>query len=266
METYLTKDYQTMKVSLDEEGIAVVQFNRPDALNAANIEMSVERLAIFSALSADEAVKVVIITGDEKAYCAGGDLAAFSQFNVSEALTFSARGLAYQKVLMDMPKPTIAAVAGYAFGGGFENVLLCDLRIAAANAQFSLPEINVGIFPGGGGTQRLVQHISPALAKELIFLGTRIDAQKAYELGLVNKVVAVDELLEEAFIWARKLTLKPPLAIKQAKAAINHAWGTTIEVGMDYEVTSWSALFGTADQKEGMQAFLDKRKPKFLGN
>ncbi len=266
MKAYLAKDYQTMKVSLDDDGIALVRFNRPEALNAANIEMSVERLAIFSHLSTDEAVKVVIITGDEKAYCAGGDLAAFSQFNVSEAMTFSARGLAYQKALMDMPKPTIAAVAGYAFGGGFENVLLCDLRIAAVNAQFSLPEINVGIFPGGGGTQRLVQHISPALAKELIFLGTRLDAQKALDLGLVNKVVAVDDLLEEAFGWARQLAAKPSLAIKQAKAAINHAWGTTIEVGMENEATSWSALFGTVDQKEGMQAFLDKRKPKFLGN
>lgn len=265
MKTYLTKTYDTMTVSVDAEGIAIVRFNRPEALNAANVAMSFERLEIFSGLSQDPDVKVVIITGNEKAYCAGGDLAAFSTFNTKEALEFSARGVAYQKVLMDMPKPTIAAVAGYAFGGGFENVLLCDLRIAADNAQFSLPEINVGIFPGGGGTQRLVQHISPALAKEMIFLGTRIDAEKACTLGLVNKVVAIEDLLEEAMTWARKLTKKPPIALKLAKSAVNTAWGTTIENGMDYEVSCWSALYGTEDQKEGMNAFLEKRKPKFLG-
>lgn len=265
MDAYLTKDYQTMKVSRDKEGIVLVQFNRPEALNAADIKMSYERLEIFSSVSDDPKAKVLIITGNDKAYCAGGDLEAFSKFNTTDAMTFSARGLAYQKVLMDMPKPTIAAVAGYAFGGGFENVLLCDLRIAAENALFALPEINVGIFPGGGGTQRLVQHISPAQAKEMIFFGTRIDGQRALDLGLINKVVPLDDLLEEAYIWARKLTEKAPLALKQAKAAINNAWGTTIEVGMDYEVTSWSSLFGTVDQKEGMQAFLEKRKPDFSG-
>lgn len=262
---YREKKYNTMKVEFRDE-IAIVSFDRPDALNAANIEMSYERLEIFSGVSEDPKVKVVIITGNEKAYCAGGDLAAFSKFDVEDAEEFARRGMEYQKVLMDMPKPTIAAVAGYAFGGGMESVLLCDLRITATNARFALPEINVGIFPGGGATQRLVQNISICQAKEMIFLGEPIDAEKAYEMGIVNKVVPVEELMEEALEMASKLCAKPPLSLSKAKHAINSAWGTDIYSGMELEIDAWANIYSTYDQKEGMEAFLEKRKPKFKGN
>lgn len=261
---YRSAQYNTMALDFLDD-IAIVRFNRPAALNAANVEMSFERVQIFSGLAYDDAVKAVIITGSEKAYCAGGDLAAFSKFDSAAAKEFAMRGLNYQKILMNMPKPTIAAVAGYAFGGGMENVLLCDLRIAAENAKFALPEIKVGIFPGGGATQRLVQNISIARAKEMIFFGEPIDAEKALEFGIVNRVVSLEELLPAAIEWARKLSRRPPLALKAAKQAINTAWSSDIYAGMEKEIELWAELYSTEDQKEGMTAFLEKRKANFTG-
>lgn len=262
---YLSKHYNTMRVERRDDGIAVVQFDRPEALNAANVEMSLERVEIYAGLAYDPLVRVVIITGSGKAYCAGGDLAAFSQFDPASAKEFAMRGLNYQKLLMDMPKPTIAAVSGYAFGGGMENVLLCDLRIAAENAKFALPEIKVGIFPGGGGTQRLVQNTSICKAKEMIFLGEPIGAEEALRLGIVNRVVPTERLMDVAMEWAQKLCRRPPLALREAKKAINAAWGLDIYAGMEQEMEAWSGLYDTEDQKEGMQAFLEKRKPVFIG-
>ena len=261
---YREKSYNTMKVEF-EDAVAIVRFDRPDALNAANMEMSYERMEIFSGLAADDSVRVVIVTGSEKAYCAGGDLAAFSQFGVPEAQEWMQRGVAYQKVFSEMPKPTIAAIAGFAYGGGMESVLMCDLRIAADNAKFALPEINVGIFPGGGGTQRLTHNLPIALVKEMIFFGKIIEAEEALTLGLVNKVVPLATLLDEARDWAKKLLRKPPLSLKAAKMAVNAAYSTDIATGMALEAQAWAALYGTADQKEGMTAFLEKRKPSFQG-
>jgi enoyl-CoA hydratase len=262
--SYKDKQYETMKLEFQGPA-AIVRFNRPDAMNAANVLMSHERLEIYTGLSADPEVKVVIITGNEKAYCAGGDLAAFVGFDSAEALEFAERGMAYQKVLMDMPKPTIAAVAGYAFGGGMENVLLCDLRIAAENAKFALSEINVGIFPGGGGTQRLVQNISVCKAKEMIFLGKPVDAMTALEMGFINKVVPLENLMTAAMEWAQALCEKAPLSLAAAKRMINEAWNQDIYTGMRTEIEAWSEIYGTSDQKEGMRAFLEKRKPLFQG-
>ena len=261
---YRVKQFNTLKVEITDE-IALIRFNRPEAHNAANIEMSYERLEVYRGVSEDSAIKAVIITGNEKAYCAGGDLAAFSQFDEASAKEFGLRGLEYQKILMNMPKPTIAAVSGFAFGGGMEHVLLCDLRIAAENAKFALPEINVGIFPGGGGTKRLVQNVSICKAKELIFFGEPITAEIALEIGLINKVVPIEDLLGEAYAWADKLCKKPPLSLASAKALINSAWGSPTEVGIEEEVNRWAQIYGTEDQKEGMMAFLEKRKPEFKG-
>lgn len=261
---YLSKDYHTMRVAL-KDGVATVTYDRPEAMNAANVEMSYERLEIFSALAYDERVRAVIITGNKKAYCAGGDLAAFSKFDPAQAKEFATRGFDYQKVLMNMPKPTIAAVSGYAFGGGMESVLLCDLRIAADNAKFALPEIKVGIFPGGGATQRLVQNVSICKAKEMIFFGDAIDAETALQLGLINKVVPYEQLLSTAEEWAQKLLRRPPLALRAAKKAINAAWSVDILAGMEMEIEAWSDLYATQDQKEGMHAFLEKRKATFTG-
>lgn len=262
--SYREKQYETMKLTFDGD-VAIVQFNRPDALNAANIQMSHDRLEIYRGLSEDSSVKAIVVTGNEKAYCAGGDLAAFSQFGPEEALEFAQRGVEYQRLLMDMPKPTIAAVAGYAFGGGMENALLCDLRIAAENAKFALSEINVGIFPGGGGTQRLVQNISICKAKEMIFFGKPVKAQEALEMGLVNKVVPNDQLMDTAMEWARELCKKAPLSLQAAKRMVNSAWNQDLYTGMNREIEEWAAVYATQDQKEGMKAFLEKRPPVFQG-
>lgn len=263
--SYREKSYETMQLEF-RGAVAIVRFNRPQAMNAANVAMSHERLEIYEGLAADSAVKAVIVTGNEKAYCAGGDLAAFVEFDQASALEFAERGMAYQKALMDMPKPTIAAVAGYAFGGGMENVLLCDLRIAAENAKFALSEINVGIFPGGGGTQRLVQNISVCKAKEMIFLGKPVDAATALEIGLINKVVPLDDLPDAAMEWAEALCAKAPLSLSAAKRMVNEAWNRDVYTGMQMEIEAWAEIYRTADQKEGMKAFLEKRKPVFTGN
>ena len=263
--SYRDKDYTTIKLEF-RGPVAIVRFDRPEAMNAANIPMSFERLEIYEGLSGDPQVRAVIITGSEKAYCAGGDLASFVAFDPPQALEFAERGMAYQKALMDMPKPTIAAVAGYAFGGGMENVLLCDLRIAAENAKFALPEINVGIFPGGGGTQRLVQNTSICKAKEMIFFGKPVDAQTALEMGLINKVVKLEDLLGEAIGWAEKLCEKAPLSLAAAKRMVNEAWNKDVYTGMQLEVEAWAEVYKTADQKEGMRAFLEKRPPSFTGS
>lgn len=255
--------YNTLKVEI-EDSIALVKFNRPEALNAANEEMSYERLELFKKLQDDRNVKVVIITGSEKAYCAGGDLATFSKYDTDEALVFGNRGYEYQLALMNLSKPVISGISGYAFGGGFENVLLCDIRIATKSAKFALPEINVGIFPGGGATQRLVQNISICKAKEMIFLGETISAQEALELNLINKVVdTYEEMLEECFKTAKKLCKKPTLSLAAAKYCINRAWGRSTAEGTLMEMREWANIYSTEDQKEGMEAFLEKRKPEY---
>lgn len=163
-----------------------------------------------------------------------------------------------------MEKPTVAAIAGYALGGGMELALACDFRIAQSNAHLGLPEITLGIFPGAGGTKRLPRLIGMARAKEMIMLGGIVDASTALSYGLVNWVVE-DPLLEEALKLASKLSQLPPIAMRQAKQLIQHSWDSDLKTGMEFEALAWTSLFASEDQKEGMKAFLDKRKPNFQG-
>jgi enoyl-CoA hydratase len=262
--SYRDKKYNTMLVTV-EDHIAIVKFNRPEVLNAINNEVNRERVEIFTALGQDPDVRVVILTGGEKVFSAGGDLPAISQYGPIEARAHADNNCAGQRALADMPKPTIAAIAGFAMGGGAENVLLCDLRIAADNAKIACSEINVGIFPGGGATHRLVQNISICKAKEMLFFGGMIDAQTALDLGLINKVVPLPELMSTAKEWAQKLVQKPPFTMKMLKAAINANWGADNETAMRVEQDAWAAIFGSEDAKEGMNAFLEKRKPVYTG-
>ncbi len=262
--SYRDKKYNTMLVTV-EDHIATVQFNRPETLNAINNEVNRERVEIFTALGEDPDVRVVILTGGEKVFSAGGDLPALSQYSIVDARDHADNNFAGQRALADMPKPTIAAVAGYAMGGGAENVLLCDLRIAADNAKIACSEINVGIFPGGGATHRLVQNISMCKAKEMLFFGNVIDAQTALEMGLINKVVPLSELMSTAREWANKLARKPPFTLKMLKAVINSNWGINTETAMRVEHDAWAAIFGSEDAKEGMKAFVEKRKPEYKG-
>jgi len=262
--SFSDEGYKFIKVSFENE-IAIIQFNRPEALNAANAQMVTERSDAIYKAGVDPEIKVLIITGNDKAYSAGGDLASMVNYGVKEAREFIDKNVQGGLTLTNLPKPTIAMIAGVCMGGGFENAMCCDLRIAADNAKFALPEINVGIFPGGGATQRLPQHMSLCQAKELVFTGQMFDAQTALNYGLVNKVVPLAELKETTMKLAKQLTQKPAFSLRMAKEALNAAWSTSLEKGLQIETHGWAMTYGTKDAKEGMNAFLEKRKPVYTG-
>jgi enoyl-CoA hydratase len=262
--SYRDKEYKFIKVNIEND-IAIVQYNRPKALNAANAELVMERNEAIHEAGLDPEIKVLIMTGNEKAYSAGGDLAAMVKYGPKGAREFADKVVQSGMSLTNLPKPTIAMIAGFCMGGGFENAMCCDLRIAADNAKFALPEINVGIYPGGGATQRLPQHVSLCKAKELVFLGETFDAQTALDLGLVNMVVPLDELREKTMEVARKLCKKPAFSLRMAKEALNAAWSCSLEKGLQIETHGWAMTYGTKDAKEGMNAFLEKRKPIYTG-
>jgi len=249
-----------------ENGLSIITLNRPKDLNALNSELLGELCSLLDEIAADESARVVIITGSgDKAFVAGSDVKEMQpKTSVTIREFVLANRLALEKIER-LPKPVIAAINGYALGGGCELALACDLRIAAETARFGQPEINLGIIPGAGGTQRLTRLIGMAKAKELIFTGDMIDAGTALSLGLVNKVVPQASLLAEAKALGAKLAAKSGTALALAKAAINSAWQTTLATGLDMEMQNFSLAFATEDQKEGMSAFIEKRKPQFKG-
>ncbi len=255
--------YETISVSL-EEGIAILKINRPKVLNALNRATLLEIQRALKELEKDPEVRVLIITGEgEKAFVAGADISEMAPMNPKEALEFSKLGHETLSLIEEFPSPVIAAVNGYALGGGLELVLACDIILASENARLGLPEVTLGICPGFGGTQRLPRLIGKARAKELIFTGEMIDAKKAYEFGIVNKVVPQDKLLDEAKEIARKIAKNGPLAVRAAKRLVEKGLETSLRSGEAMEIEAWANLFATEDQKEGMKAFLEKRKPEF---
>jgi enoyl-CoA hydratase len=256
--------FETIKVEV-KEGIATITLNRPEVLNALNSQVFNELAEAAADLGADEAVRVVLLTGGTKVFAAGADIKQMVDTTAVEmTLTDKPSHRAFQ-LLENLPKPVIAVIAGYALGGGLELALTADFRIASDNAQLGLPEIKLGILPGGGGTQRLPRLIGAGLAKELIFTGDFIDAQEAHRIGLVNKVVPVEELFTEAEKLARKLAERGAVALRLAKSAVNEGLRMDLEAGIKYEHQCFSMLFATEDQKEGMKAFIEKRKPQFKG-
>jgi len=255
--------YETISVSL-EEGIAILKINRPKVLNALNRATLLEIQRALKELEKDPEIRVLIITGEgEKAFVAGADISEMAPMNPKEALEFSKLGHETLSLIEEFPSPVIAAVNGYALGGGLELVLACDIILASENARLGLPEVTLGICPGFGGTQRLPRLIGKARAKELIFTGEMIDAKKAYEFGIVNKVVPQDKLLDEAKEIARKIAKNGPLAVRAAKRLVEKGLETSLRSGEAMEIEAWANLFATEDQKEGMKAFLEKRKPEF---
>jgi enoyl-CoA hydratase len=255
--------YENISLSV-EEGIAILKVNRPKVLNALNRATLLEIQRALKELEKDPGVRVLIITGEgEKAFVAGADISEMAPMNPKEALEFSKLGHETLSLLEDFPCPVIAAVNGYALGGGLELVLACDIILASENARLGLPEVTLGICPGFGGTQRLPRLIGKARAKELIFTGEMIDAKKAYEYGIVNKVVPQDKLLDEAKEIARKIAKNGPLAVRTAKRLVEMGLETSLRNGEAMEMEAWANLFATEDQKEGMKAFLEKRKPEF---
>ena len=249
-----------------EEGIATITFNRPKAMNAMNSDTMLELRDAVTACKNDSAVKVVILTGaGEKAFVAGADISQMQNLRPAEALGFMELGNETLRLIETMPKPAIAAVNGFALGGGAEISMACDVRFASENAQFGQPEITLGIIPGWGGTQRLARLVGMGRAKELILGGGLIDAKRAYEIGLVNKVVPLDQLLAEAGKFANKLAKLPGFALKMIKHSVNFGYDLSMDNAIRLEVECCAQCFSTDDQKEGMKAFLEKRKPTFTG-
>ena len=234
-------EYQKLIVER-QDGIGVIRINHPDALNALNTLVLSELGKAFDAFAADESVEVVVLTGEGRAFVAGADIAEM------------------------MPQPVIAAVNGFALGGGCELAMACDIRIASSKAKFGQPEVGLGITPGFSGTQRLPRLVGLGKAKELIYTAAVIPADEACRIGLVNRVVEPGALMDEALALAAAIASKARLAVRYAKEAINRGIETDIETGIDMETSLFGLCFATHDQKEGMAAFLQKRKPDFTGS
>ncbi len=254
-----------VRVEQDEGGIATLTIDRQDKLNAINPQVVEE---IGQSLIDLEAAgpRVIIVTGaGDRAFVAGADITAMSQMDAIEAKRFAELGHAAMALLDRSPIPTIAAVNGFALGGGCEIALSCDIRIAAENALFGFPEVGLGILPGMGGTQRLPRLIGPALAKELIFSARRVGAEEAKDIGLVNRVVPEGGALSAARELASEIAANGPTAVRHAKAAANKALDIDLISGLEYEADQFAILFATEDSKEGMGAFAERRKPEFKG-
>jgi len=246
--------------------VAWITLNRPQVLNALNQQTLQELEEALKQAASDPEVKVVVLTGaGERAFCAGLDLKEVVGKSPLEARRLSRLGHRVFKLIEDLPKPVIAAVNGYAMGGGMELVLSCDLAIASENAVFSQAEVNVGVTPGWGATQRLWRLVGLRRAKMLVLTGDRVSAAEAERLGIVNKVVAPDKLREEAEALALKLAEKSPVVLRMAKEQLNKALENPLSTGLDYEAEAWSLLFSTHDTHEGLKAFLEKRKPSYKG-
>ena len=255
-------NYSTL-ILTKQDGYALVQFNRPDVLNALNIKLIQELVEALEALDADKEVRAIILTGNEKAFAAGADIKEMADATAVDMLIRDQ--FARWDKIRKIKSPIIAAVSGFALGGGCELSMTCDMIIASETAKFGQPEISIGVMPGAGGTQRLTRAVGKAKAMEIVLTGKMIGAQEALQWGLVNKVVPVEMYLEEAKSLAREIASKPPLAVRLAKEAVLKAFDTTIEGGLEFERKNFYLLFASDDQKEGMKAFVEKRKPLWTG-
>jgi enoyl-CoA hydratase len=249
-----------------KDGIAVLKINRPRALNSLNSATLSELKAAGTILSKDKDVRVVIVTGEgDRAFVAGADIVEMKDMTALEGMAFSERGHEAFAIFENMSKPVIAAVNGFALGGGFEIALMCDIIYASDKAKIGFPETTLGIFPGFGGTQRTAKLIGLAKAKELIFTGKMITAQEAYEIGLVNKVVPHADLMKEVMALAEAIRANGPVSIGLAKTLVNKSLSLDIDSALMIEAKDFGLCFATSDQKEGMTAFVEKRKPLFKG-
>ena len=246
-----------------EEQIGIATLNRPEKLNALDTKTREELVKVLE--EAERKVRVLIITGSGKAFAAGADINELLQRDPIAAIQAAKFGTELFTRVEELEIPVIAAINGYALGGGLELAMACDIRIASEKARFGQPEINIGIIPGGGGTQRLPRLVGLGTAKKLVLTGEIINAQEALRIGLVDEVVEHDRLLERAKELAGKIIEKPPLAVKLAKKALNASMNTPLREGLKYELSLFAILFASEDAKEGMRAFLEKRKPEFKG-
>jgi enoyl-CoA hydratase/carnithine racemase len=248
------------------EGIATITLNRPEALNAFSREVVAEILQTLEDIRNDENVRVVVLTGaGEKAFSAGADIKSMSGMTVLKARELSLMGEKLCLALENLEKPVIAALNGYALGGGLEVAMSCDLRVASENARMGQTEINIGLIPGWGGTQRLTRLIGRTKAKELVFTGRMIDAKTAEQLGIINMVVPPDKFKETVRQFALELASKAPIAVRVAKALINKGADISLDSALALEREGFGVVASTDDLKEGVSAFTEKRKPVFKG-
>jgi len=250
-----------------EEGVGIVTLNRPDRLNALSFKLKQELMCVFEKIENDNDIKVVILTGGLKAFSAGADIKERATIEATQPdFYFSQqKNIRFYSFIENFEKPIIAAISGVAVGGGCELALVCDIRIASETAKFGVPEVKLGVIPSAGGTQRLPRIIGITKAKEMLYTGSFIDAEEAYRLNLVNKVVPVEKLIQEAKEMARKLVDNPPLSVKFAKRAVNAGMQMDLSSALDYESYCSALLNVSEDRREGFRAFTEKRKPQFKG-
>ncbi len=250
-----------------QEGVGILTFNRPKALNALNSETLDELEDVVKRAHCDDAVRVLVLTGaGDRAFVAGADITGFPAMNGLQARLFAERGQGIFFDIENLPKPAIACVNGFALGGGCELAMSCDFIYASDKAKFGQPEVNLGLIPGFGGTQRLMRLIGRAKAKELCMTGEIIDAQQAKELGLAAKVFPADQLIEETMKVARALATKSPGVLRSVKKVVDAGADIDLRNGCALEAESFGVCFGTEDMREGVSAFLEKRKPEFKGS
>jgi len=243
--------------------VGLIRINRPEALNALNGTVMTEMAQALEAFDADPSVGVIVITGDARAFAAGADIKEMADATPVEMLT--ADRISRWDTLRRIKKPIIAAVSGWCLGGGNELAMACDMIVASETAKFGQPEINIGVIPGAGGTQRLTRALGKALAMEMVLNNRTLSAQEALQHGLVNRVVPAEVCLEEALTLAGEVAARAPLAVRLGKEAVNHAFESFLEDGVADERRAFYFLFSTDDQKEGMRAFIAKRKPEWKG-
>ncbi len=257
--------FATLLYDVDDEGVATITLNREKQLNALNAQLLGDLAGAFRQARADEAVRGVVLTGaGEKAFAAGADIAEFAEMDALDGHRLSARGQGLFNTIEAMPKPVVAAVNGFALGGGCELAMACHLRVASETAQFGLPEVKLGLIPGYGGTQRLPRLVGRGIATEMILTADYVPAQRAYETGLVNRVVAPGELLETARALVRSIAQKSPVAVAMALQAIRAA-DLPLPQGLAQEAALFGQCCSTEDFGEGVAAFLSRRKPEFTG-
>jgi enoyl-CoA hydratase len=246
---------------IDKTGL--VRLNRPEALNALNYTLLHELMDALQSFDQDPDIKVLVITGSERAFAAGADIKEMANASAVEML-LSDQVSQFDR-LMTVKKPVIAAVSGWCLGGGCELAMACDMIVASESARFGQPEITIGVMPGAGGTQRLTRRVGKAIAMEMILNNRTLTAAEALQMGLVNKVVPIENYLEESLKLANEIASRPPIAVRLAKEAVNHAFNSFLFDGLTEERRAFYFLFSTRDQKEGMAAFIEKRKPEWSG-
>ncbi len=261
----MSKAYETIKLEREKNVLWII-LNRPHRLNAFNDVLMEELADVLNTAENDQSIRCVVITGEgDRAFSAGADVTMFPKATPVKAEEFSRKGQKVFSKIEELPKPVIASINGFALGGGLELALACDFRIAAEHAELGSPEINLGLIPGWGGTQRLVRIVGLAKAKEMVMLGIRLKADEALKIGLVHKVVHYDKLREETSALAQKLSEGPPIAMKYAKHALNFGTQVPLEAGLRLEASLMGLTFSTEDLKEGVEAFMSRRKPDFKG-